>query len=114
MPLARVGYSDLTEYYAGLGQSTGGPHTFDEILSEPDTIILGAGYAEYMDLNVGDVVRVPGVGKDQQFPLWGKSQIVAAISQSRRALYAEKQTRFPNRGYKTGIAVPISLLRRSR
>ncbi|OQY18037.1 MAG: hypothetical protein B6I35_13630 [Anaerolineaceae bacterium 4572_32.2] len=29
-----------------------------------------------------------------------------AISQSRRALYAEKQTRFGNRGYKTGIAGP--------
>ncbi|RLC80185.1 MAG: hypothetical protein DRJ03_04840 [Chloroflexi bacterium] len=57
-------YADLTEYYAGLGQSASGPHTFDEILSEPDTIILGAGYAEYMDLNVGDVVRVSGEGKD--------------------------------------------------
>ncbi|MEE9615792.1 MAG: FtsX-like permease family protein [Anaerolineae bacterium] len=51
-------YADLTEYH------TGGPHTFDEILSEPDTIILGAGYAEFMDLHVGDVVRVPGEGKD--------------------------------------------------
>jgi len=51
-------YADLTEYYAG------GPQAFDEILAEPDTIILGAGYAEYMDLNVGDVVRVPGEGKD--------------------------------------------------
>ncbi len=53
-----VVYADLTEYYVG------GPHTFDEILSEPDTIILGAGYAEYMDLGVDDVVRVPGKGKD--------------------------------------------------
>jgi putative ABC transport system permease protein len=51
-------YADLTEYLVG------GPHTFDQILSEPDTIILGAGYAEYMDLGVGDVVRVPGEGKD--------------------------------------------------
>jgi ABC-type lipoprotein release transport system permease subunit len=51
-------YADLTEYYAG------GPHTFDQILSEPDTIIMGAGYAEHMDLNVGDIVRVPGAGKD--------------------------------------------------
>jgi putative ABC transport system permease protein len=51
-------YADLTEYYAG------GPQTFDEILSEPDTVILGAGYAEYMDLNVGDVVHVPGKGLD--------------------------------------------------
>lgn len=51
-------YADLTEYHAG------GPHTFDEILAEPDTVILGAGYAEYMDLSVGDVVRVLGAGKD--------------------------------------------------
>jgi putative ABC transport system permease protein len=51
-------YADLVEYYAG------GPQAFDEILAEPDTIILGAGYAEYMDLSVGDVVRVPGEGKD--------------------------------------------------
>ena len=40
----------------------------------------------------------------QQFPLWVKSQVVAAISQSRRVLYVGKQTRFGNRGYKTGIA----------
>ncbi len=51
-------YDDLTEYYAT------GPQSFDRILAEPDTIILGAGYAEYMDLSVGDVVRVPGTGKD--------------------------------------------------
>ena len=51
-------YGDLTEYYAA------GPQAFDEILAQPDTIILGAGYAEYMDLSVGDVVRVPGAGKD--------------------------------------------------
>jgi ABC-type antimicrobial peptide transport system permease subunit len=37
---------------------------FDLVLSEPDTIILGAGYAEYMDLGVGDVVRVSGEGQD--------------------------------------------------
>ena len=40
----------------------------------------------------------------QQFPLWVKSQVVAAISQSRRVLYAGRYTRFGNRGYKTGIA----------
>jgi ABC-type lipoprotein release transport system permease subunit len=51
-------YDDLTEYYDG------GPQSFDEILAEPDTIILGAAYAEYMDLGMGDVVRVPGVGQD--------------------------------------------------
>jgi len=57
-------YADLTEYYAGLGQPASGPHTFDEILTQPNTIILGAGYAEYMDLSVGDVVHVPGEGQD--------------------------------------------------
>jgi ABC-type lipoprotein release transport system permease subunit len=51
-------YNDLTEY------AEGGPHIFDEILAQPDTIILGAGYADYMDLKVGDVVRVPGEGRD--------------------------------------------------
>jgi putative ABC transport system permease protein len=51
-------YNDLTEY------SDGGPRNFEQILAEPDTIILGAGYADYMDLKVGDMVRVPGEGKD--------------------------------------------------
>jgi len=44
------------------------------------------------------------LGVEQQFPLWVKSQVVTAISQSRRVLYVGKQTRFGNRGYKTGIA----------
>jgi putative ABC transport system permease protein len=51
-------YADLVEYAAG------GPASFDAILAEPDTVILGAGYAEYMDVSVGDLIRVPGVGKD--------------------------------------------------
>ncbi len=51
-------YDDLTEYYAG------GPEMFDAVLVEPDTVILGAGYTEYMDLNVGDTVRVQGEGLD--------------------------------------------------
>ncbi len=51
-------YDDLTEYYAG------GPQAFEHVLSDPDTIIGGSGYAEYMDLSVGDVVRVQGEGKD--------------------------------------------------
>jgi putative ABC transport system permease protein len=51
-------YDDLAEYAAG------GPEIFDRILTEPDTIILGAGYAEYMDLSVGDVILVQGEGTD--------------------------------------------------
>jgi ABC-type lipoprotein release transport system permease subunit len=56
--LADIVYADLVKY------STGGSHAFDEILAEPDAIILSAEYAEYMDLSVGDVVRVRGKGKD--------------------------------------------------
>ncbi len=52
-------YEDLTEYGPGSG-----PEIFDRVLNEPDTIILSAGYADYMDLQVGDVIRVPGEGKD--------------------------------------------------
>ncbi len=51
-------YGDLTEYAAG------GPQALDRILAEPDTIILGAGYAEYMDVSVGDVILVQGEGTD--------------------------------------------------
>ncbi len=40
----------------------------------------------------------------QQFPLWEKTQVVAAISQSRKAFYATRCTRFGNRDYKTAIA----------
>jgi putative ABC transport system permease protein len=56
--LAGIVYDDLAEYDAG------GPQAFDVILSEPDTIILSVGYAEFMDLSVGDGVRVQGEGKD--------------------------------------------------
>ncbi|MBN2393497.1 MAG: ABC transporter permease [Anaerolineae bacterium] len=56
-------YEDLTEYYAG------GPEMFETIFREPDTIILGAGYAEYMDVGVGDVVKVQGAGKDHRVPM---------------------------------------------
>ncbi len=56
--LDAIVYSDLVEY------SAGGPEMFETILREPDTVILGAGYAEYMDVRVGDVIKVQGKGKD--------------------------------------------------
>jgi putative ABC transport system permease protein len=56
--LADIVYSDLTKY------TTDGPRVFDRILAESDTIILSTAYADYMDLSVGDVVRVQGAGKD--------------------------------------------------
>jgi putative ABC transport system permease protein len=51
-------YDDLAEY------AVGGPEAFERVLAEPDTIILGAGYAEYMDVGVGDVLLVQGEGTD--------------------------------------------------
>jgi putative ABC transport system permease protein len=56
--LAGVVYDDLVEYAAA------GPAAFDTVLSQPDTIIVGAGYAEFMDLRVGDRIRVQGTGLD--------------------------------------------------
>jgi putative ABC transport system permease protein len=57
-PLDGIVYADLARY------GDGGPRAFAEILSQPDTIIISVEYAEYMDLSVGDVVRVNGKGKD--------------------------------------------------
>ncbi len=53
-----VVYADLTRY------GNDGPRVFAEMLARPDTIILSVEYAKYMDLGVGDVVRVRGKGKD--------------------------------------------------
>ena len=51
-------YADLVRY------GDGGPSAFERVLTEPDTIILSVEYAVYMDLSVGDVLRVGGSGKD--------------------------------------------------
>ncbi len=61
--LEGIVYSDLAVY------GPGGPAAFETILREPDTIILGTGYAEYMDLVVGDTVWVPGTGQDHIVPM---------------------------------------------
>ncbi|MBN1179907.1 MAG: ABC transporter permease [Anaerolineae bacterium] len=53
-----VVYGDLTTY------ATGCPEAFETLFAEPDTIIVSQGYAEFMDLDVGDVIRVEGAGKD--------------------------------------------------
>ena len=51
-------YDDLTSYAAG------GPESFAVLLAEPDTIIVSAGYAGYMDVRLGDRLRVQGTGRD--------------------------------------------------
>ncbi|MBN1953801.1 MAG: ABC transporter permease [Anaerolineae bacterium] len=64
-----VVYDDLTEYDAG------GPQAFDVILAEPDTIIVGAGYAEFMDLAMGETMRVQGEGLDH----WVDLRVVGLV-----------------------------------
>jgi ABC-type antimicrobial peptide transport system permease subunit len=56
-------YADLARYGKGFPGGSG-PSAFERVLSEPDTIILSLEYAVYMDLGVGDVLRVQGRGKD--------------------------------------------------
>jgi putative ABC transport system permease protein len=51
-------YEDLVEY------GPGGPQAFETLFQQPDTILLSTAYAEFMDLQVGDVLRVWGEGKD--------------------------------------------------
>jgi putative ABC transport system permease protein len=68
--LADVVYADLAKYAGGGPYAEGepyvesDPHAFGNVLTEPDAIILSTDYARYMDLNVGDIVRVHGKGKD--------------------------------------------------
>jgi ABC-type lipoprotein release transport system permease subunit len=61
--LLDVTYPDLTSM-AGDGQAA-----FARIFAEPDTVILSAGFAEYMDVGVGDVLLVEGQGIDHQVSL---------------------------------------------
>lgn len=61
--LADVVYEDLAAYGEAM------PQAFARLFAEPDTIIISKGYAEYMDLNVGDLLLVPGTGKDHLVPL---------------------------------------------
>ena len=62
--LADVVYADLAKYAEGEPYAESGPHAFGNVLTEPDTIKLSTDYARYMDLNMGDIVRVQGNGKD--------------------------------------------------
>jgi ABC-type antimicrobial peptide transport system permease subunit len=60
-PLSVV-YSDLTEI-------TGGEAAFERMFDEPDAIILTAGFAEYLDVGIGDTVMVEGEGLDHVVPM---------------------------------------------
>jgi len=61
--------SPLNVVYADLTNVVDGEEAFRRALSEPDAIILTAGFAESMDVNVGDVVVVSGEGLDHTVPM---------------------------------------------
>jgi ABC-type antimicrobial peptide transport system permease subunit len=58
--------SPLGIIYPDLTNIPDGEAAFQRILSEPDAILLSAGFAEYMDVQVGDVVVLEGKGLDHQ------------------------------------------------
>ena len=94
-----VVYSDLTEYYAALEESAVDSYIFDQILAHPNTIILSAGYAEYMDLKVGDMVRVPGEGLDHEVDM----RIVGLIERMPGFEGFSRNERYVRRGRSPGF-----------
>ncbi|MBN1642296.1 MAG: ABC transporter permease [Anaerolineae bacterium] len=61
-PLSVV-YPDLTEMVGD------GDAAFARMFEQIDTIVLTAGFAEYMDVGVGDVLIVAGAGLDHEVPM---------------------------------------------
>jgi ABC-type antimicrobial peptide transport system permease subunit len=59
--------SPLSVVYPDLTVMVGdGSAAFERLFNEPDAIILSAGFAEYMDLGIGDTLIVEGEGLDHE------------------------------------------------
>jgi ABC-type antimicrobial peptide transport system permease subunit len=58
-----VVYPDLTQMQGD------GEAVFQRMLAEPDSIVLSAGFAEAMDVRVGDILMVEGTGLDHTVPM---------------------------------------------
>ena len=56
-------YPDLTLFWAG------GPESFDRIMAEKNTVIIGLGLAQHLNVQLGDVIRVAGQGLDHTVEL---------------------------------------------
>jgi ABC-type lipoprotein release transport system permease subunit len=56
--------SPLPVVYADLTNVVGGEAAFARMFAEPDAIVLSAGFAEYLDVGIGDTVLVEGEGLD--------------------------------------------------
>lgn len=67
--------SPLDVVYPDLTQVTGGEAAFERMFHEPDAILLTAGFAEYLDVGIGDTVMVYGEGLDHVVPM----QIVGLV-----------------------------------
>jgi ABC-type lipoprotein release transport system permease subunit len=61
--------SPLLVVYPDLTNVVGGEAAFRRMIGEPDAIILSAGFAEYLDVGIGDVVIVEGEGIDHSVPM---------------------------------------------
>jgi ABC-type antimicrobial peptide transport system permease subunit len=58
--------SPLDVVYSDLTQVPNGEAVFERMFNEPDGIVLSTGFAEYMDLSVGDTIVVTGRGLDHK------------------------------------------------
>jgi ABC-type antimicrobial peptide transport system permease subunit len=58
--------SPLGIVYPDLTYVVGGEAAFQRMFAEPDAIILSAGFAEYMDVGIDDVIVVEGEGLDHK------------------------------------------------
>jgi ABC-type lipoprotein release transport system permease subunit len=58
--------SPLSVVYPDLTEIVGGEQAFERMFNEPDAIMLTAGFAEYLDVGIGDVVLVEGDGIDHR------------------------------------------------
>ncbi len=56
-------YPDLTLFWAG------GPESFDRIMADKNTVIIGLGLAQHLNVQLGDTIRVIGKGLDHTVEL---------------------------------------------
>jgi ABC-type antimicrobial peptide transport system permease subunit len=61
--------SPLNVVYPDLTDVNGGEAAFRRMFAEPDAILLTTGFAEYLDVGIGDTVIVSGEGLDHVVPM---------------------------------------------
>jgi ABC-type antimicrobial peptide transport system permease subunit len=58
--LAEIAYPEGVEWL------TGGPASFDEVLADPNAVIVSQGLSEYFERGLGDSLRLKGAGLDHE------------------------------------------------